>query len=195
MKAVNTFFSLFRSAIAGTEKDFTSGSVNRATFLLSVPSMLELSMEALFVVVDLLFVSSLGERAITIVGIVNSVIIIFHSIAMGLSIAATAIISRRVGEQRPREAGQAAMQAIYLGVGIAVLFSVLSVLFNRNILQLAGADAALLTEGHLFSRIMFGSIVLMILRVLMNGVFRGAGNAAMAMRTLLLSNAINAVLC
>jgi len=195
MKTINTFFSLFRSAIAGTEKDFTSGSVNRATFLLSVPSMLELSMEALFVVVDLLFVSSLGERAITIVGIVNSVIIIFHSIAMGLSIAATAVISRRVGEQRPREAGQAAVQAMYLGISIALVFSILSVWFSRNILQLAGADAALLTEGHLFSRIMFGSIVLMILRVLMNGVFRGAGNAAMAMRTLLLSNAINAVLC
>ncbi|KAA2245751.1 MATE family efflux transporter [Chitinophaga agrisoli] len=190
-----SIFNLFKSAIAGTEKDFTSGSVNRATFLLSVPSMLELAMESLFVMVDLFFVSSLGERAITIVGIVNSVIIVFHSVAMGLSIAATAIISRRVGEKKPRTAGLAAMQAIYLGITISVLFSILSITFNKNILHLAGASPALIHEGDLFSRIMFGCILLVVMRVLMNGVFRGAGNAAMAMRTLLLSNAVNAVLC
>ncbi|ACU60320.1 MATE family efflux transporter [Chitinophaga pinensis] len=190
-----SILNLFRSAIAGTEKDFTSGSVNRATFLLSVPSMLELAMESLFVMVDLLFVSSLGERAITIVGIVNSVVIIFHSVAMGLSIAATAVISRRVGEKKPRTAGLAAMQAIYLGITISVIFSALSISFNRSILHLAGASAELVHEGDLFSRIMFGCILLVVMRVLMNGIFRGAGNAAMAMRTLLLSNAVNAVLC
>jgi len=190
-----SIFNLLKHAIAGKEKDFTSGSVNRATFLLSVPAMLELAMESLFVMVDLLFVSSLGERAITIVGITNSVIIIFHSIAMGLSIAATAVISRRVGEKKPQTAGMAAMQAIYLGIGLSVLFSALAMCFNKGILHLAGASPALVTEGALFSRIMFGCIILIVMRVLLNGVFRGAGNAAMAMRTLLLSNAVNAVLC
>ncbi|MBW8683153.1 MATE family efflux transporter [Chitinophaga rhizophila] len=190
-----SILNLFKSAIAGTEKDFTSGSVNRATFLLSVPSMLELAMESLFVMVDLLFVSSLGERAITIVGIVNSVVIVFHSVAMGLGIAATAIISRRVGEKKPRIAGLAAMQAIYLGIVISALFSILSIAFNKGILQLAGASPELVQEGDLFSRIMFGCILLVVMRVLLNGIFRGAGNAAMAMRTLLLSNAVNAVLC
>ncbi|WP_217606832.1 MATE family efflux transporter [Chitinophaga sp. GbtcB8] len=190
-----SIFNLLKHAIAGTEKDFTSGSVNRATFLLSVPTMLELAMESLFVMVDLLFVSSLGERAITIVGITNSVIIIFHSVAMGLSIAATAIISRRVGEKKPQTAGLAAMQAIYMGITLSVLFSVLAMCFNKGILQLAGASPALVVEGDLFSRIMFGCIIFVVMRVLLNGVFRGAGNAAMAMRTLMLSNAVNAVLC
>lgn len=190
-----SIFNLLKHAIAGKEKDFTSGSVNRATFLLSVPTMLELAMESLFVMVDLLFVSSLGERAITIVGITNSVIIIFHSVAMGLSIAATAIISRRVGEKKPQTAGLAAMQAIYLGITLSVLFSVLAMCFNKGILQLAGASPSLVVEGDLFSRIMFGCIIFVVMRVLLNGVFRGAGNAAMAMRTLMLSNAVNAVLC
>ncbi|HEY8920321.1 MAG TPA: MATE family efflux transporter [Chitinophaga sp.] len=190
-----SIFNLLKHAIAGTEKDFTSGSVNRATFLLSVPTMLELAMESLFVMVDLLFVSSLGERAITIVGITNSVIIIFHSVAMGLSIAATAIISRRVGEKKPQTAGMAAMQAIYLGIILSVLFSVPAMCFNKGILHLAGASPSLVVEGDLFSRIMFGCIIFVVMRVLLNGVFRGAGNAAMAMRTLMLSNAVNAVLC
>ncbi|MBC9794515.1 MATE family efflux transporter [Sinomicrobium weinanense] len=192
---IQSLFGLFKTAVRGTEKDFTSGNVARATFLLSFPSMMELALESLFVMVDLLFISSLGESAVTISGITNSVIILFHSVAVGLGIAATAIISRRVGEKKGREATSAAVQAIYSGVVVALLFSGTGMVFHKNILKFAGASENMVLEGSSYTTIMFGSVLFMVLRVLMNAIFRGAGQAAMAMRSLLLCNAINAVLC
>lgn len=191
---IRSFFSLFAIAIKGSEKDFTSGNVNRAAFLLAVPTMLELSLESLFVLVDLLFVSSLGERAITVVGITNSAIILIQSLATGLSIAATAMISRRVGEQKYKTAGQAAMQVIYLGLFLGCASSIAACIFSRQILQFAGASADLLNYGDQFSKVMFAGVLFMILRILLNGVFRGSGNASLAMRTLLLSNCVNIIL-
>ncbi|WP_242499280.1 MATE family efflux transporter [Flavobacterium sp. 140616W15] len=192
---IRSIFSLFRIALQGTEKNFTSGNVNRATFLLSVPTMLELSMESLFVLVDLLFVSSLGENAITVVGITNSVVILIQSVAMGLSIAATAMISRRVGEQKPRRAGQTAMQVIYLGIFLSVICSVLAVIFNQEIMRFAGGSDHLVSYGNAFSKTMFAGLIFMIMRILINGVFRGSGDASMAMRTLAFSNVLNGLLC
>lgn len=192
---IQSLFGLFKTAVRGTEKDFTSGNVARATFLLSFPSMMELGLESLFVMVDLFFISSLGESAVTISGITNSVIILFHSVAVGLGIAATAIISRRVGEKKGHEATSAAVQAIYSGVIVALLFSVMGMAFHKSILKFAGASENMILEGSSYTTIMFGSVLFMVLRVLMNAIFRGAGQAAMAMRSLLLCNAINAVLC
>ncbi|MGS2763345.1 MATE family efflux transporter [Sinomicrobium sp. M5D2P9] len=192
---IQSLFSLFKTAIRGTEKNFTSGNVARATFLLSFPSMMELGLESLFVIVDLFFISSLGEGAVTISGITNSVIILFHSVAVGLGIAATALISRRIGEKKGKEAGSAAVQAIYSGIFIALLFSIAGMIFHKNILKFAGASDNLILEGSTYTKIMFGSVLFMILRVLINAIFRGAGQAVMAMRSLLLCNAINAVLC
>jgi putative MATE family efflux protein len=192
---IRSIFSLFRIALQGTEKNFTSGNVNRATFLLSVPTMLELSMESLFVLVDLLFVSSLGEKAITVVGITNSVMILIQSVAMGLSIAATAIISRRVGEQEPRTAGQVAMQVIYLGIFLSVICSTLAVVFNQEIMRFVGSADDLVEYGNAFSKTMFAGLIFMIMRILINGVFRGSGDASMAMRVLAFSNILNGLLC
>jgi putative MATE family efflux protein len=192
---IRHLFNLFRIALQGTEKNFTSGSVNRATFLLAVPTMLELSMESLFVLVDLLFVSSLGENAITVVGITNSVVILIQSVATGLGIAATAVVSRRVGEQKPKSAGQAAMQVIYLGIILSLICSCIAMIFNRQIMHFAGASDSLVNYGNVFSRTMFGGLIFMIMRILINGVFRGSGDASMAMRTLAFSNILNGCLC
>ena len=191
---IRYFFSLLSLALKGSEKDFTSGSVNRATFLLAVPTMLELSLESLFVLVDLLYVSRLGEQAITVVGITNSAVILLQSLATGLSIAATAMVSRRVGERKPKTAGLVAMQVVYIGLLVGVISGLLTSMSNGYILQLAGASPALAAYGNLFSKIMFAAIPLMMLRILLNGVFRGAGNATTAMRTLLLSNSVNILL-
>lgn len=192
---IRSIFALFRIALQGTEKNFTSGNVNRATFLLSVPTMLELSMESLFVLVDLLFVSSLGENAITVVGITNSVIILIQSVAMGLSIAATALISRRIGEQKHRDAGQTAMQVIYLGIFLSLICSSLAVVFSQDIMHFAGGSDHLVNYGNVFSKTMFAGLIFMIMRIMINGVFRGSGDASMAMRTLAFSNVLNGVLC
>ena len=190
-----SFLSLLREAFLGREKKFTSGGINRAIVLLSVPMVLELVMEALFVCVNIFFVSRLGASAISIVGITESVTTLAYSVAIGLSTAASAMISRRVGEGELERAGLTAMQAIYIGASIALLISVLTFSFSGSVLSLAGASDALVQESGWFSKIMFGSIIFIIMRILMNGIFRGAGDAAMAMRTLWISNTLNIALC
>ncbi|MFC6102227.1 MATE family efflux transporter [Olivibacter domesticus] len=192
---IRSLFNLFRIALQGSERNFTVGSVNRATFLLAVPTMLELSMESLFVVVDLLFVSSLGERAITIVGISNSVLILLQSVATGLGIAATTMIARRVGEQKPKLAGHTAMQVVYIGVFIGILCSGLAFTYSKEIVQFSGANSQLIGYGNVYTKFMFGGACLMIMRIILNGIFRGAGDAFRAMRALIMANFINAVLC
>lgn len=188
-----SIFNLFKIALLGTEKNFTSSSVTRAAFLLSLPAMFELLIESMFVVVDLLYVSRLGDNAITIAGMIGSVILIIYAVPVGLNIAASSLIARRIGEGKPQTAGLTAMQSIYTGVIVAVLFSGLSILFNKEILRAIGASEALVQEGDIYSRIRFGCIIFLLLRVLMNGIFRGSGDAAMAMRTFLLAFIVNAV--
>lgn len=156
--------------------------------------MLELGLESLFVLVDLLFVSRLGAEAITVVGITNSAIILIQSVATGLSIAATAMISRRVGQKKPRTAGLVAVQVLGIGLLLAAVSSIFAMVFSRQILLFAGASADLAVYGGLFARLMFAGVFFMILRILLNGIFRGSGNASVAMRTLFLSNAVNAAL-
>lgn len=192
---IRSLFNLFRIALQGSERNFTVGSVNRATFLLAVPTMLELSMESLFVVVDLLFVSSLGERAITIVGISNSVLILLQSVATGLGIAATTMIARRIGEQKPKLAGHTAIQVVYIGIFIGILCSGLAFTYSKEIVQFSGANSQLVGYGNVYTKFMFGGACLMIMRIILNGIFRGAGDAFRAMRALIMANFINAVLC
>lgn len=192
---IRSLFNLFRIALQGSERNFTVGSVNRATFLLAVPTMLELSMESLFVIVDLLFVSSLGERAITIVGISNSVLILLQSVATGLGIAATAMIARRIGEQKSKLAGHTAMQVVYIGFFMGVVCSGFACLYSKEIVQFSGANSQLIVYGHTYTKIMFGGACLMIMRIVLNGIFRGAGDAFRAMRALMMANFINALLC
>ena len=185
-------FSLLKTAMLGREKNLTAISVTRAAFLLSLPAMLELLIESMFVVTDLLYVSRLGDNAINAAGMTGSVILVLYAVPVGLNIAASSLIARRIGERKPRTAGLTAMQAIYTGVAVAVIFSVIAVGFSRQILYAIGASDDLVREGLLYTNIRFGCLIFLILRVLLNGIFRGCGDAAMAMRTFLLAFVLNA---
>ncbi|QNK62307.1 MATE family efflux transporter [Pedobacter sp. PAMC26386] len=186
---------LLKQAVQGTEKKFTTGGINRAIVLLSVPMVLELAMESLFVFVNIYFVSKLGAGAILIVGITQSITAVAYSVAMGLSIAASTIIARRIGEAKFESAGSAAIQAIYVGVTIGAAIGISLFVFSKEIMHAVGASKEMAIQGDVFSKMMLGSVFLLILRMLLNGIFRGAGDAAMAMRNLWVANLINIVLC
>lgn len=186
---------LLKLAVSGKEKKFTTGSINRAIVLLAVPMVLELVMESLFVCANLFFVSRLGANAISIAGTTESVITFSYSVAIGLSVSASSIISRRIGEKKPKTAGLTAMQVMYTGLAVSLVISITSCVFYKEILQWMGLSSALINEGVLFCQLMFGSSLFLLLRIAVNGILRGSGDAALAMRTLWLSNGINIVLC
>ncbi|AEV99105.1 MATE family efflux transporter [Niastella koreensis] len=186
---------LLKLALTGKEKQFTSGSINRAIVLLAVPMVLELVMESLFVCANLFFISRLGANAISIAGTTESVITFSYSVSIGLSVSASSLISRRIGEQKPKTAGLTAMQVIYIGLGISLVISIVTCVCYQQILSCMGLSAALINEGKLFAEIMFGSTLFIIIRITNNGIFRGSGDAALAMRTLWLSNGLNILLC
>jgi putative MATE family efflux protein len=188
-------FSIIRTSLNGEQRDYTQGSISKAIFLLAIPMILELSMESVFSVVDIFFVSKLGQHAIATVGLTESVISIVYSVAIGLSTAATAVVSRRIGEKDPDAASRAAAQSILVAFVATLTISVLGILFAENILFLMGADAKVVREGAIFTRIMFGGSLVIMLLFLINGIFRGAGDAAMAMKSLWLASILNIILC
>lgn len=189
------FFSLVRQSFRGAVYDYTQGSIRAAIVLLAIPMILELSLESVFAVVDIFFVSKLGSNAIQTVGLTESVITIVYSLAIGLSTAATAMVARRVGEKNPDAAAHAGMQALIMAI-IATLFtSTAGLIFAPDILRIMGATPVVVSEGTIFTRIMLGGSVVIILLFLINGIFRGAGNAAIAMRSLWLASIINIFLC
>ena len=185
---------ILKSALKGEEKDFTTGSINRALVLLAIPMILEMLMESLFAVVDAFFVSRIGTNAVATIGLTESVITIVYSMAIGLSMAATAMVARRIGEKDPEGAAKAAAQAINLSVAVAIILGILGAVFAPNILRWMGADESVVAEGVTYTRIMLGGNVVIILLFLLNGVFRGAGDASLAMRSLTIANLINIVL-
>jgi len=191
---IRSFLKVFNDALKGKEKSFTSGSINRAIVMLSVPTVLEMVMESLFTFFDLYFVSKIGAGAIAINGTTAAVITFAFSVAIGLSIAGTTLVSRRIGEKKFKKAGATAMQIIYLGFAISLLTSIFCIVFYEQILTLVGLEASLIEEAEIFAKIMFASIVFIVLRISINGILRGAGNASIAMRTLWISNIINIVL-
>ncbi len=182
-------------SLNGTEQDYTQGSIRKAVFLLAIPMILELSLESVFALVDMFFVGKLGENAIATVGLTEAVITLVYSIAIGLSTAATAIVARRIGEKNPEAAAHAAAQSILVALMVTVVTSILGVVFAEEILRWMGASEQVVTEGAIFTRIMFGGCLAIILLFLINGIFRGAGNAAMAMKSLWIASLINIVLC
>ncbi len=188
------FIKLFLEAIKGTETDFTKGNINRAVFLLAIPMILEMIMEGIFSIVDALFVSRVSEEAFATVVLTETLATLLYAIAIGISIAATAMVSRRIGEKKPEAAADAAGQAILLGVGFAIFISTIGILFPADLLGLMGASEAVIAEGTNFTRIFLGSNVVIMLLFILNGIFRGAGNAAIAMRVLILANLLNIVL-
>lgn len=191
----SSVWGIIKQSLNGEEQDYTQGSIRRAVFLLAIPMMLELALESVFAVVDMYFVGKLGANAIATVGMTESIMFIVYSFAMGISIAATAIVARRVGEKNPEAAANTGVQAMILSSGIAVIFGVLGVLFASDILSLLGAKPDVIAEGTSFTRTMLGGSVVVVLIFVINGIFRGAGDAAMAMKSLWLASITNIILC
>ncbi|MEQ9424020.1 MAG: MATE family efflux transporter [Cyclobacteriaceae bacterium] len=184
----------FRSAVRGGEQDFTSGSINKAIFMLSVPMILEMVMESLFAVVDVFFVSKVSVNAVATVGLTESVLMIVYSIAVGLSMATTALVARRIGEKKPKDAAVVAFQAIVLALSLSVIIGIGGGIFAPDILRLMGGEESLVAEGYGYTRIIFFGNATVMLIFLINAVFRGAGDASIAMRSLWLANILNMVL-
>lgn len=195
MKRVLRIASLIRLSLSGEQQDYTKGSIPRAVFLLAIPMILELSLESVFAVVDMFFVSKLGENAIATVGLTESVITLVYSIAIGLSTAATAIVARRTGERNPEHAAHAGAQSLLIALIVTVFISIAGVVFAEEVLSLMGASADVIDEGASFTRIMFGGSFAIMLLFLINGIFRGAGDAAMAMKSLWIASILNIILC
>jgi putative MATE family efflux protein len=188
-------FQLIKEALKGDEKVYTTGSINRALILLAIPMMLEMTMESLFALVDAFFVGRLGKAAISTVGLTESVLSLIYAIAVGISMAATAVVARRIGEKDPEGASKAAVQALYLSLGFSVIVSICGIIFSREILGLMGADAEMIRSGHRYTQIAMGSNLVIVLLFLINGIFRGAGEASIAMKSLWLANILNIILC
>ena len=194
-KSTKGIFSFIKMALSNTQQDFTTGSIRKAVFLLAIPMILEMCMESLFAVVDIFFVGKLGSNATATVGLTESVLAIVYSVAIGVSMAATAMVARRVGEKNYDGAAKAGAQAIMLAITITLLISFAGIFYAEEILSLMGATEQIVQFGAIYTRIMLtGNIVIMLL-FLLNGIFRGAGNASIAMRSLWLANICNIILC
>ena len=192
--AYQSFWRDLKDAIRGKDRDYTVGGMNRAIVLLSVPMILEMVMESVFAVVDVYFVSRLGEEAIAVVGLTEAVMTLLFAVAIGLSMATTAMVARRIGEKRPEAARVAAFQAIVLGLLLSLPFTAVGMLFPEKILHLMGATPEVASLGRYNVMIMMGGNLTIMLLFLINAIFRGAGNAAIAMWVLWLANGINIVL-
>ncbi|MFN7923244.1 MAG: MATE family efflux transporter [Bryobacteraceae bacterium] len=186
--------ALIREALAGSNQDFTEGSLTRAIALLAIPMVLEMSMESLFGIVDAFFVARLGRDALATVVLTESLLTVLFGIAIGLSMSTTAVVARRYGEKDFDGAARAGIQAIWIGVAVSALTAVIGVLFAKPVLGLMGASGDIVTHGSIFTSIILGTSAVIFLLFLLNAVFRGAGDAAIAFRSLALANAINIVL-
>jgi len=187
-------FADIREALAGSEQDFTQGSIGRAIFVLSVPMVLEMVMESIFAVVDVYFVARLGPSAVATVGLTESVITLIYAVAFGFAMGTTAMVARRVGEKNLQGARDAAAHAMAVAVIGAIPMTVVGLFFARDVLVLMGADEWSLAHGVTYTRWMLGGNVVIMLIFVLNAVFRGAGDAAIAMRVLWLANGINVLL-
>jgi Na+-driven multidrug efflux pump len=181
-------------AIQGTHQDYTQISISRAVFLLAIPMVLEMVMESLFAIVDVFWVTRLGSNAIAAVGLTESMLSLVFSVSLGVSFSTTAMVARRAGEKDWDGAADAAMQSIFLGIGIALAISIPATLFSHQLLSLMGGDAALIAVGHRYAEIVFGGTGVVILLFLNNAIFRGAGDASIAMRVLWVSNRSSSLL-
>jgi putative MATE family efflux protein len=194
-KKLQEFVRLFKQALNGDTQDYTSGSIDKAIILLSIPMIIEMSMEALFAVVDVFFVSQLHDNdAVATVGLTESVLTLIYALAMGLGMGATAMVARRVGEKDIKGAQVAAVQAIYIGLAISVVISAVGILFSQDLLRLMGASESLIENNSGYTKWMFTGNITIMLLFLINGVFRGAGDASIAMKSLVLANGLNIVL-
>lgn len=185
------WFALIKEAVFGSHQDFTAISVDRAIVLLAVPMVLEMAMESLFGIVDIFFVAHLGADATATVGITEGMLVLVMAVAFGLSMGATAVVARRVGEHDKNGAAEAAVQCILIGLGFALVILSIALPFAPRLLAWMGASSQILAVGSLYTRIMLSTSGIIVLLFLINAVFRGAGDAAVAMRVLWLANFIN----
>ncbi|RZJ67712.1 MAG: MATE family efflux transporter [Flavobacterium sp.] len=191
------FFTLLKQSLNGENVDYTTGSIRRAVLLLAIPMMLEMMMESVFALVDLYFVGHLENSsfAIQTVGLTESVLTIIYSIAIGMSMAATAVVARRIGEKDPAAAAKAGMQAVIIAVAVNALIAIFGFIYATDILILMGSSRESAEFGTPFTQIMMASSFVIMLLFLFNGIFRGAGNAAIAMKSLWIANIVNIILC
>ena len=190
----NSFWAILREAVRGSHRDFTQGSIWIAIVLLAVPMILEMSMESLFAVVDIFFVAKLGAESVAVVGLTESIMALVYAVAIGLAIGATAMVARRTGEKDTDGAAKAAAHIIYVGIIVSLVMSAIGVVFAPTFLHLLGAEPHVVEMGTPFMRIMLGGNAVVVFLFLLNAIFRGAGDAAIAMRVLWFANALNIVL-
>jgi putative MATE family efflux protein len=194
-KIVPRIVNFIKEALSTKQHDFTTGSIRRAVFLLAIPMILEMCMESVFAIVDIFFVGKLGAAATASVGLTESILAIVYSLAFGISVAATAVVARRVGEKNVDGGAKAGAQAILIVIILAILISASGLLFPKELLRLMGATEDIVQKGFRFTRIILAGNIVILLLFLLNGIFRGAGNAAIAMRSLWLANICNIILC
>ena len=194
MSNFKEFLQLIWSAVKGKEHDYTTLGIRNSIVLLAVPMILEMMMESLFAVVDIFFVGRLGANALATVGLTETVLAIIYSVGMGVSIAATALVSRRIGEKDYKAAGNVTYQLIVTGGMLALLLGILATYFAADILALMGAEAAVIETGLRYTQVIFAGNLAIILLFLINGALRGAGLPHLAMRSLWLANGTNMVL-
>ncbi|MDF3056036.1 MAG: mepA [Rariglobus sp.] len=192
--AAQSFWRSVAQALRGEQHDYTSLPLKRAVLLLAVPMVLEMLMESLFTIVDIFWVGRLGRDAVAVVGLTESVMSLVYAVAIGISFAATALVSRRIGEKNPALAAQAAGQILVLGITLAAGIGLILGWFAGDILHLMGAEPAVVAQGKAYARVMLGGNATVFLIFLINAIFRGAGDATLAMRTLILANTLNLIL-
>jgi putative MATE family efflux protein len=193
-KRLRSFFNNIAEAVSGSEQDFTEGKLSRAILLLSIPAVLEMVMESVFVIVDIYFVSKLGANAVATVGITESMVTVIYAIAIGLGTATTSLVSRRIGEKNKDAASVAAFQAILTGLVISVLIGLPGALFSKKLLGLMGASKSIIDTMSGYTSIMLGGNVVIMMLFIINAIFRSAGDAAVAMKVLWIGNIINIIL-
>ena len=190
----SSLWASLKEAIRGTRQDFTEGSISRAILLLATPMVLEMLMESLFAIVNVFWVTRLGADAVATVGLTESMLTLVFSVAIGISMSTTAMVARRIGEKKPREAAVAGGQGILLGTGLALMMGIPAFFYAPQLLALMGAAPGLIASGQHYTSIVLGCSVVVMLLFLNNAIFRGAGDAAIAMRVLWISNLINLIL-
>ncbi|MGH2373137.1 MAG: MATE family efflux transporter [bacterium] len=188
------FWAALREAIRGSSLDYTTVPIGRGIFMLAVPMVLEMLMESVFAIADVFWVARLGADAVATVGLTESMLTLVYTVAMGASIGATALVARRVGERDPEGAARAAVQSIVLGAVISFVIGLVGASYAADLLALMGASPTVIARGTTFTRVMLGGNATVVLLSIMNAIFRGAGDAAIAMRVLWFGNLINIVL-
>jgi putative MATE family efflux protein len=194
MEKIKKMIGLMKEIMLGAEIDFTKGKISRAIFLLAVPMIAEMIMESIFVIVDIYFVSMLGTEAVTAVGLTESVMTLVFAVAVGLSVATTAIIARRIGEKKPEKASEAAFQAIVAGVIASAVIAIVGIFFSEDLLYLMGAEKEVVDIGKSYTSIMFSGNVVIMLLFIINAIFRSSGDAIISMVVLGIANILNIIL-